>query len=477
MAGPTVVSLKARPWQVSLLSFEIGGILESLNVELGDAVTQFDFATFYGGLNATAAGDLSRFTLDLDGILNALEGPPQNILAALRSETRGAALDRLINARQNAYFSKYGATQITDIVTAANKFYGGGTTANPAMLAELATLAQTQADQLAAAYLATGRGFPSGGTPVVVQNTSSFLTSKTNTIDASTGSGQSSSQSSSSEHTNATGRTFQESVGAPNFGGTDTLNDPPAGGQPIQPSITDSNVIQDTFQEGSSGQTTDQTGRGTASQSGSQQSTGTAYAVQTEQIVNTDYTFRISSIESQAQNLRAQISLNDQQFALLMSTQNLGNLATVLQNELGSIDLGVYQTQLAFMSCLLLAPINGIVTGMYKNPGDAVRPGEPVLRVEDNSQMLLVMKIVYSGPIKVATTATPATTITIQTSLFDASALAPPLTGTVVLARGGGGDDVWDLVVKCVNPLDASGDPVIPIGYNFDYDNTTIVIS
>src|SRR5579864_3827019 len=102
MVGPTVVSLKARPWQVCLLSFEIGGILEALNVELGAAVAQFNFTTFYGGLGATNAGDASRLTYNSQGILTALAGPPQTVLAALRAEARGASLDRLVNARQNA---------------------------------------------------------------------------------------------------------------------------------------------------------------------------------------------------------------------------------------------------------------------------------------------------------------------------------------------------------------------------------------
>ncbi len=475
MVGPTVVSLKARPWQVSLLSFEIGGILEALNVELGATVAQFDFTTFYGGLGATNVSDASRLTYDSQGILTALAGPPQAVLAALRTEAQGAALDRLVNARQNAWFSKYGPTQITNIVNAATTYYGSGASANPAMLSNLSTLAQTQADQLAAAYLATGRGYPSGGSPVVVQNTSSVLTSKTITTDASSATPDLVTTTTPHITSQTTGQSDQDEVSQTGSGG---YSESPGSfpGQPVPGSIAwvSGSGSSGSDIESASSSTTTETGTSTSVETGSESTTGSAYAVQTEQIVNTDYTYRIPSIESQAQNLRAQISLNDQQFTLLLTTQNLPKLSTVLQNELKSIDLGVYQLQLGFMSGLLLAPFDGTVTGIYKYPGDAVRPGEPVLRVEDNSQLLLVMRLVYSGPIKIATTATPATQITVSTSLYDAAALAPPIVGTVISARGGGDDDLWDLVVKCANPLDINGDPVIPIGYTFDYDNTTV---
>jgi hypothetical protein len=48
--------------------------------------------------------------------------------------------------------------------------------------------------------------------------------------------------------------------------------------------------------------------------------------------------------------------------------------------------------------------------------------------------------------------------------------------GVVVSARGHYADDTWDLVVKCTNPLDAAGNPTFPLGYSFDYDDTTISI-
>jgi len=48
--------------------------------------------------------------------------------------------------------------------------------------------------------------------------------------------------------------------------------------------------------------------------------------------------------------------------------------------------------------------------------------------------------------------------------------------GAVVAARGNGEDDTWEVVVKCHN-LDANGKSILPIGYAFDYDDTTVSIS
>jgi hypothetical protein len=154
-----------------------------------------------------------------------------------------------------------------------------------------------------------------------------------------------------------------------------------------------------------------------------------------------------------------------------MSTQNLPSLATVLQNELSSIDLSVYQLQVGFLNSILLSPLGGTVTGIYKNPGDPVRPGEPVMRVEDNSTLFLLGTVVYRGPIQVGST------VNITTQLFDAAGPTTALSGSVVAVRGRGDDDVADLVVQCANPLDGSGNPTFPIGYVFDYDNTSMTIT
>jgi len=45
-----------------------------------------------------------------------------------------------------------------------------------------------------------------------------------------------------------------------------------------------------------------------------------------------------------------------------------------------------------------------------------------------------------------------------------------------VASRGYDEDDRWDVTAKC-NNLDGGGNPIFPLGYHFDYDNTTVSIT
>jgi biotin carboxyl carrier protein len=467
---------------VSQLCFEVGGILYQLPAQLGDTVVPFDFTTFYAGLGATVLGDPSLLSFNSAGILSA-PSVTASILAALRAETRKAALDKAVNARQNAYFAKYG--NVAGIVSTVNTFYGAGSGAKPALLQNLTTLAATQASLLEAAYTTDGR-------TGVVRTTNSTLSSLTVTNDTSSSSGSSTSTTTPDLTTTttpdltttSTGQTNQVEIGAPNFTGVSfdpgAFPGPPVpGGGQEGAHVTGGNQDLGILQEGASGGTSTETGISTAVETGTsidtatsgQTATGKAYAVQSESIVNTDYGYRVPFIECQAQNERAQISLIDQQFAQFMANQNLPNLAAVFQNELSSIDLSVYQLQVGFLNTILLSPIAGTVTGVYKNPGDPVRPGEPVVRVEDNSTLFLLTCLIFRGPIRIGSI------VTVTTALFDASGPLTTLPGSVVAVRGRSDDDEWDLVVQCANPLDGSGNPIFPIGYNFDYDNTTVSIT
>jgi len=203
-------------------------------------------------------------------------------------------------------------------------------------------------------------------------------------------------------------------------------------------------------------------------------------AYQSQTIVNTDYGFRVPYYEAAAQFQRAQISLIDQQFAQFMYGQNLPHLAQVFANELQSIDANVYRLQVSYLNSILLSPISGIVTGLYKNAGDAVKAGETVIRVEDNSSIYIVATVIYRGPIAVGdlppAPPVPNSTVTLNTKLFGQASLPSPVVGTVVSARGRNDEDKWDLIIRCSN-LDGGGNPIFPIGYHFDYDDTDISIS
>jgi hypothetical protein len=516
MGQATVVSLKARPWQSALLCFEVGGILETLNPNFmyGAPVTAFIFSTVYGTPLPSPSGDPSLLAKSAD-IWAQLQ---PNYLANLRAEPRRASLDMAVNARQNAYYARYSPTASAAIAAAANCYNPTNPSNNLSMLKQLVSLSNTQAAQLTSAYNAAPptanppRGWPTypTGNPAVVPYTVSQLKSTTYTTDSSTATPTLTTTTTPSLTTTTTpnltttttGQSSQAGIvdgpGADDvsLGGNKNINVPipPAGGAPITNWWFDTGGhAQASVEDASSGETSTQSGTSSAVESGTstdtetgkELSTGGAYAVESETIQNYDYAFRVPYVEAVAQNLRAQISLNDQQFSLTLATQNVPNLATVLQNESNSVDLAVYQMQVGFINTVLLPTITGTITGIFKYPGDPVRAGEPVIRIDDNSQMLVVARLVYPGPINVGTLTGPPVTgsqVTITTNLFDANAEPVPpalltsLPGTVVALRGAGDDDLWDVVILCKNPT-VSGLPVYPIGYTFDYDNTSVTIT
>jgi hypothetical protein len=177
-------------------------------------------------------------------------------------------------------------------------------------------------------------------------------------------------------------------------------------------------------------------------------------------------------LEAQAQYERAQLSLSDELFTETTRQQTVQNYQQVLTNELNSIDLGIYRLQIAYLNTFLNAPFAGQVTGIYKQPGEVVRAGETVVRVEDNSRVYLVGTVVYAGLIQRSQPNGPGMTATIQTSLYDAGGAQSLLTAQVLTARGSGDDDTWEVVLRYTN--DGSQGPVLPLDYYFDFDNTSI---
>jgi biotin carboxyl carrier protein len=182
--NPKPVSLSVRPFQVSHLCFEVGGILEASPAQLGASVEAFDLPGLYATMGAapTVSGDLSRLLFDPLQIQAAV-GP--FALASLRAEPCKAALKSAINARQNAYFSKY--ANAPAIIAQIQQFYGDIIGSKSERLATLSFLAQQQFNALGSAYQQDGR-------LGVVKATGSVLNSNTHSQGDTTAPGSSSSQ-------------------------------------------------------------------------------------------------------------------------------------------------------------------------------------------------------------------------------------------------------------------------------------------
>jgi hypothetical protein len=425
MALAKVVALNVVASQVSNLCFDAGGILVELDAKLGSAVPQFDLPGFYGVLGAmpTIAGHPARLLYDFLEIQSAVK---PFTLAALRAEPNKATLRKAINGRANAFYAKY--ANAADVINRTNQYYSPTIAeSKPNRLDILTSLSDNQMQMLRDAYLADGR-------TDVIRNTQSVLDSTLN----STG------NSSTAEQSDQKSATFPT---------TGAHFPPPAPGTVVTIGSSD-NPVEEIFEEGKS--------------LASATSTTTANEHQT--VTNTDYGYRVPYLDNFAQYERAQISLIDEKFASFMFAQNLPYLGAVFANELNSIDSDVYRVQIAYLNTILLSPIKGTVTGVYKNLGDPVRQGEPVIRVENNDVIYLVAKLVFRGPLAIGSN------VEVDTTLFDLPGPPTKITGKAIAARGLNEDEQWEVIVEC-NNLDGSGKPIFPLGYHFDYDDTTVAIT
>jgi len=438
MGTANVVSMTARPARGSYLCFEVGGILNTCDAFLGDAVPAISYDKLTDtvrGLGATP-DDASRLVGDADGVAGAV-GP--FAIASLRSKDRKASLNSAVNSRQNLYYSKH-ANAAFVISTIRANYDKASPASNPNLLDRLSDLANEQLVRLDEAYTEddlTG----------VVKSTSSSVDST----------------SRSRGHSYRFSKFYQESVGRPVGRGAKLPHVPPVPWEG-HPDNMWNGYESRRFTAADATNTAVTTGVNFEEANNSGSASGRQSAT------HESYEYRVPYLEAHARALRAQISLTDQQFEAYMFSQNIPNLETIFSNELASVDNDVYQLQIALLRSFLVSPVDGIVTGVYKEPGEAVSAGEPVVRVEDNSRVHLVAGLVHSGPIPVGATATVTTTL--------AGSGSPPtsLTGTVASARGQESGTRWE-VVLAANNLDGVGAQILPLGFVFDPEYTDVAIA
>jgi hypothetical protein len=492
---PTIVSLKAQPWQVAHLSFAVGGVIDQVNVPsaapvanvlLGATVSAFQYDA--GGqdqdydefceqtlLSApTVTNDPSLLSCNAAWITSQVG---TYSLMTLRSGVElYAALDNAISLRQNAYFAKY--SDISGVVDKATAWYSDSELGSkPQRLDVLAGVSEAQWHGLDKAYAADNLSwednYPAQPGQGVVKQTESNVTSyATETYDLAAN------QISGSEQVKLGANTPQpvaipealspppQPPGIPGFSPTASPVPPvPPASPPSGPNIA--NLWSD-WPASNASMTQDEA-------AGLTTTTGPIMSTGWQHVINKNFVYRIPYLEAYAQFQRSQISLIDQRFAEFMRQGTISNLRTVLNNELNSTDMGVYRLQIAFLKTFLISPISGTVTGVYKQPGDAVTAGDIVARVEDNSSVYLIGTVVYGAPVAIGMKAT------VSTTKYDAPGGTPPpippgtIAGTIVAARGRGADNTWDIVVFCDNT--DGGEQILPLGYVFDYDDTTISIT
>jgi hypothetical protein len=437
MGTARVISMAARPVRASYLGFEIGGILDTREAQLGDPVggTPYEkLAQLIRGAG-TVAGDPSRLAGDAAGLVTVAQ--PLS-LATLRNEDRKASLDSAVNTRQNLYFSKYANAGFV-ISTIRGHYDKASPASNPNLLDRLSDLANQQLVQLSEAYREDDR-------TGVVRSTTSSVDSETSTRGSS----------------NRGGKFYQQSVGRQVGAGSRLPHVPPIPWEG-HPDHTWSGYESRRFTA------RDTTGTAVTTGVNYEESNNGSTASGRQSASHADYEYRTPYLEAQARALRAQISLANQRFESYMFSQNIPHLEKIFANELASVDNDVYQLQIALLRSFLISPIDGLVTGVYKEPGEAVDAGEPVIRVEDNGVVHLTADLVHIGPVAVGATAT------VSTTLAGGGSPATAVSGPVVSARGLDGGNRWEVVIRVSN-VGGGGAHILPLGYAFDPEYTHVAL-
>jgi biotin carboxyl carrier protein len=178
--------------------------------------------------------------------------------------------------------------------------------------------------------------------------------------------------------------------------------------------------------------------------------------------------YRHPYLENLMQDQRSNLSLQDEILMHRSFALRGPSLERILDREFETLDLEVRKSQVRFLQTFLTSPTAGTITAIYKDVGESVQPGEPVLRVENAARVLLTGVVQHRGLVTLKQPVVLATRNPYETG----SSLSPEITyeGQVVAVRGhDADDDEWDLVIECDNSRYH-----LPINYHFDRDTTRI---
>ncbi|MET3606149.1 hypothetical protein ABIC99_003985 [Sphaerotilus sulfidivorans] len=151
-------------------------------------------------------------------------------------------------------------------------------------------------------------------------------------------------------------------------------------------------------------------------------------------------------LEEDIESANAISQLDSEQAELSVRKPRLQNLEQILSNEDKSLRAEVKKRQAALIDSYLVCPIDGIVTAIYKDVGEYVQAGEPVLRVEDDTELLIVGFIQCKGIIELGEP------VHLDVKNVFESGASLSLAGNIVALRGHeSDDDEWDIVIHVKN--------------------------
>lgn len=431
MPTAKVRSLYTRPIRSADLSFEVAGILGGQNetlATLGVRIPAFDLEGFMRGIKSHIGGDIETF--DARRIMGDLSA---HYLFSLRSDLAEANLTQLLSQRRIAFLEKY--KHIDTISADIEQVYPADSNKAEGKLNRLLQLIELERvlrKELKEAYLNVDLNRVIMDSVTVSKNTGD--TTSTTMVTPVTMRSDTVVTSVNGSNGNATHRTDPSRVIPQSF-------------DPATRTWVDLEKPEVSFRS---------------------QQTVSANDL-TNVSVTRNQEFKHSFYDNLIQEQRNQLSLQDELLSQRIYSHRVPDFREIMRAELEAIDLEIYKAQTRFIQGFLLSPIPGVVTSIYKDKGEAVVPGEPVVRIDDDSKLLLVGILQSRTPFRVESNPQRNNVRISTLNIFESNA---PLTidGRVVSVRGHeSDDDEWDLIIEVSNP-----NQQLPINYHFDRDTTTV---
>jgi len=417
-----VHSLSVRPIQSVDLAFEVPGVLsfqDFSNACLGKRLERFDFENFYSLLENV---DHSTGLFLFDGA-NILKKVRDSMLFTLRNRGVSASLSQSIASRANAYLEKYSSIQ--RIHKIYQDIYANDADPENNRMNILASLSGAQK----ARYEMLMREYCTQNRKSVVKDYSARV-----------------------NITPIASRSTRYSI---------TINDSSHDIDSIStyPQILHTKEENDTTKVWSDLESLQQAALENESNP----------ALRTQKTTTELVELRYPEKDEEIAFHKAHIELQDELLRHSLIKLRVENLSQIMTNELKLMDLEVMKQQEAYIQTIMLSPISGIVTAIYKDVGETVDAGEPVIRIENDDELLIVGLIQYRGGLSLNQE------VTFITKKYESNDTIT-LTGQLVAIRGhDADDDSWDVIIRCRNSPDRN-DNRLPINYQFDKDNTDLYI-
>lgn len=456
-----VRNMMARAAQSADLCFNMSGVITRRNFDfatgngpafLGQSVSALDIeAQLYDKLGETVpqSGPIqadARLKYGQEEINKALSGnaisTPAPYIFAIRNEAVGAALNQAIEKRENTFLERY--MHVAEIKVRLTYSY----TEIVSHLTELTKLTKNKFDKLDAAYSADGIDVQKS--METTQTTDAGYRVKTENTTKST--------------TLATWNTTMETDTPSGAAIVTEVKD--GGGTLVQThAMPNSASVPLVFNQGNQKWEAVNSDDFVSQVMSSETTSDGAQITRTKELKYTH-----PPLENEIEYRQSNQGIHGELIKQELASYRLPHIERIMENELKAIDLEIRSLQLNYAHTFLTSPFDGVVTAIYKDYGESVEAGEPVLRVEDDTNLLLVLQAQVKGAVRVDMP------VSLTFSLVDAGSTVTA-TGKVVSVRGHEADnDEWDLILSIKNPLDANNNKIIPLNYQFDADSTQLQV-